>query len=87
MRQDTQCPGFFCRLPSVADIKFPIDIVQLFFYRIRRNEQLAANFLRWQPLDQEVQDLEFALRQRLDQRLGGGGDGVSGRLGIEKFVL
>gem|GEM_PF-4273893 len=41
-RENTQCLSFFCRLQAAADIKFPIDIVQVFFYRIRRNEQLGV---------------------------------------------
>jgi hypothetical protein len=71
LRENIQHLGFFCRLASVADTEFPINILQVFFYCIRRNEQPGGNFSGRQPLHQKVQDLEFAARQGLDQGLGG----------------
>ncbi len=33
--EDTQSPGFFDRVQAVADIEFPIDIIEVFFYSFR----------------------------------------------------
>jgi hypothetical protein len=76
--EDTQHLGFFNRMPVAADIELAIDVVQVFFYGFRRNEQLGSDFLVLQPLSQQIKDFVFLTRQGLDQRLR---SGVTGRGG------
>ena len=44
-REITQHLDFFNRLATAADIELPIDVVQVFLYDVRRNDQLSSNFL------------------------------------------
>jgi len=73
--EDTHFHGFFNRLPTAADSELPIDVVQVSFYGFRRNEQFSSNFLVAQSLRQQIQYIELAIAQRVDQGLVGRGSG------------
>ena len=64
--EDTKRVGFFNRLQAAGDVELSIDVIQVCFYGFRRNEQFDGNFLVLQVLSQQIQDLEFAIRQGLD---------------------
>ena len=60
--EDTHSPGFFNRLSATADVEFHIDVVEVFFYSLWRNEKPDSDFLILQPLSQQVQDFQLAVR-------------------------
>ena len=64
-------------LPAVVDVELAVDVVQVFFYGFRRNKQFDSNLFILQSLRQQIQDIEFAIRERLDNGLGAQG----GRMG------
>ena len=74
--EDTQGVYFLNRLTALADIEFPVDVLQVSFDGCGWNKHFVSNFLVAQPLGQQLQDVEFAIGQGLNQRLGTGRGGV-----------
>jgi hypothetical protein len=42
--------GFFNRLASAIDVEFSVDVIQVFFYGLGRNEQFCGDLFVAEPL-------------------------------------
>ena len=74
-REDTHGTSFLNRLTAFFNVELPVDVAQVCIDGCGRNEDFLCDLLRAQPLSQQFQDIEFAIGQRLNKRLGDGGTG------------